>query len=138
MGYLGRGDADAIRVAKEEHTFAFALGALGGLNELAGTGASPESLEEASPAGVGLGAVVGAHDLLDSLTGFVGIVEGDSADIVVKDVSLDDSMEDVAADKAEVTVNGRCGTAGEVPHFWLVVRETGVGVLKVGDGNYKC
>lgn len=135
MRNLGRGDTDAIRVAEEKDTLAFALGALGGFNPLAGTGASPESLEETRPAGVGFGAVVAAHDLLDGLAGFIGVVEGNGADIVVKNVGLDNSVEDVAADETEVAVNGCCGTAGEVPYFWLVVGETGVSVLEVGDGD---
>ena len=97
--------------------------------------AVPHGLEESSPAGVGFRPVVVAHDLLDGLAGLVGVVEGNVADIVVEDVGLDDSVEDVATDKAEVAVNGGGGTTGEVPHLGLVVRETGVGVLKVGDGD---
>lgn len=132
---LGRRDTNTVGVAVKEHTLALTLGTLGGLNPLAGASAGPHSLEESSPAGVGLGAVVIAHDLLDGLAGFVGVVEGDSADIVVEDVGLDDSVEDVTADETEVTVDGGSGTTGKVPDLRLVVGEGGVGVLEVSDGH---
>ena len=102
---------------------------------MADTGAGPESLEESSPASVGLRAVVRAHDLLDGLAGLVGVVEGDGADVVVQDVGLNDTVQDVTADEAKVTVNGGRGSASEVPHLRLVVRESGIGVLEVSDGN---
>lgn len=102
---------------------------------MADTGAGEESLEESRPASVGLRAVVRAHDLLDGLAGLVGVVEGDGADVVVKDVGLNDTVQDVTTNKAEVTVNGGSGSTGEVPHLGLVVRESGVGVLEVSDGN---
>lgn len=132
---LGGRHTNAVGVAVEKHALGFAPGSLGGFHPLADAGAVPHGLEESSPAGVGFGAVVLAHDLLDGLAGLVGVVEGNVADIVVEDVSLDDTVEDVATDEAEIAVNGGGGTTGEVPHLGLVVRKTGVGVLKVGDGN---
>jgi hypothetical protein len=78
-----------------------------------------------------------AHNALDGLAGLVGVVEGDVADIVVQHVGLDDTVEDVAADEAEVTVDGSGGTTGEVPDLGLVVREGRVGVLQEGDGDWK-
>lgn len=138
MGDLGGRNADAVDVAVEEHAFAFALSALGRLDELAGAGASPEGLEEASPAGVRLGAVVAAHDLLDGFAGLIGVVEGDGADIVVENVSFDDAVEYMAADEAKVAVNGCCGATGKVPYFGLVMREGWVGVLQISDGNCNC
>lgn len=114
---------------------ALALGALGGLNPLAGASAGPEGLEETSPAGVGLAAVVRSHDLLDGLAGLIGVVEGDGADIVVKNMGFNDAMEDVATDEAKVTINGSSSSTGEVPRLGLVVGEGGVGVLEESDGN---
>jgi hypothetical protein len=136
-GNLGRGKTDAVGVTEEQDTLALALGAVGGLNPLASAGRGPHGLEEASPAGVGLGAVVVAHDGLDGLAGLVGVVEGDVADIVVQDVGLDDAVEDVTADEAEVTVDGGSGAAGKAPHLGLVVGEGGVGVLQEGNGDCK-
>lgn len=133
--HLGRRNADAVAVTVEHDTLALANGTLGGLNPVADTGGGPHGLEETSPAGVGLSAVVVAHDALDGIAGLVGVVEGDVADIVVQHVGLDDTVEDVAADEAEVAVDGSGSAAGEVPHFRLVVRESGVGVLKECNGN---
>lgn len=76
-----------------------------------------------------------AHDGLDGLGCFVGVVEGDGGDVVVEDVGLDDAVEDVAADEAEFAVDGGGGAAGEVPGFTGVVGEGGVGVLEVGNGD---
>lgn len=132
---LGGGNTDAIDVAEEQNAFALALGAIGGLNPLAGAGRGPHGLEEASPASVGLGAVVLAHDGLNGLAGLVGVVEGDVADIVVQHVGLDDAVEDVTTNEAEVTVDGGSSAAGEVPHLGLVVGEGGVGVLQEGNGH---
>lgn len=86
---------------------------------------------------MGLGAVVVAHDGLDGLTGLIGVVEGDIADIVVQDVGLNDTVEDVTTDKAEVTVDGGSGATGKVPHLGLIVGEGGVSVLQEGNGNYE-
>lgn len=135
-GHLGRGDADAVGVAVEQHTLVFPLGAHAGFNPLARASTSPESLEESSPPSVGLGAVVSAHHLLDGFAGFVGVVKGDGADIVVEDVGFDNSVEDVTADESKVTVNGGSGSTSKVPRFRLVVGEGGVGVLEVSDGHY--
>lgn len=135
LGDLGRRKTDAVGVTVEHNTLALTSGTLGGLNPVAGTGSSPHGLEETSPAGVGLGAVVVAHDALDGIAGLVGVVEGDVADVVVQHVGLDDTVEDVAADEAKVAVNGSGSTAGKVPHFGLVVREGGIGVLEEGNGN---
>lgn len=136
-GDRGRRDTNAVGVAEEEHPLAFTLSALGGFHPVARTGAGPESLEEPCPAGVGLGAVVLAHDLLDGLAGLVGVVEGDDADVVVQHVRLDDAVEDVAADEAKVTVDGGGSAAREVPHFRFVVRQCGIGVLQERDGNWR-
>ena len=84
-----------------------------------------------------LAAVVPAHDLLDRLAGLVGVVKGDGADIMVEDVGLDDSVQNVTADESKVTVDSSSGTASKVPDFRLVMGEGGVGVLEVSDGHYK-
>lgn len=77
-----------------------------------------------------------SHNLLDSLGGLVSVVEGDGAHVVVKDVSFDDSMEDVAADEAKFAINGGSSSASEGPDFRSVVGERWIGVLEVGDRNY--
>lgn len=132
---LGRRNTNAVGVAVEEDPLALADGTVGGLNEVTDTGGGPHGLEETSPAGVSLSAVVIAHNGFDGIAGLIGVVEGDVADVVVQNVGLDDAVEDVTADEAEVAINSGSGAAGEVPHFGLVVREGGVGVLEVGDGD---
>jgi hypothetical protein len=78
---------------------------------------------------------VAAHDRLDRLGSFVCVVEWDGADVVVEDVGLDDTVQELAADETEFTVDG-CGcTAGVVPAGRGVVREAGVSVLEEGNGN---
>lgn len=76
-----------------------------------------------------------AHDGLNGLGGLVRVVEGDAADVVVEDMSLDDAVEKVAADEAHLTVNGSSGTTDEVPLVVGVVGKGRVGVLEEGDGN---
>jgi hypothetical protein len=63
------------------------------------------------------------------------VVEGDGRDVVVQDVRLDDAVHQVAADEAELAVDGGRGAAGEGPGVTGVVRERGVGVLEEGDGD---
>lgn len=76
-----------------------------------------------------------AHDWLDSLGGFVGVVEGDGADVVVEDVGLNDAVEESAANETEFAVNGCGRTTNVVPRSSRVVGKSWVGVLEVGDGN---
>ena len=64
------------------------------------------------------------------------MVEWDGADVVVEDVSLDDTVQEIAADETEFAVNGCSCTTGVVPAGRSVVREAGVGVLEEGDGHY--
>ncbi len=110
-----------------------ALGAFAGLDPLAHPRALVQSLDKADGAFRGVGAVVLAHDGLDGLGGLVGVVEGDGADVVVQDVGLDDAVEEVAADEAELAVNRGSGTADKVPLVRRVMGKRRVGVLEVGN-----
>jgi len=53
------------------------------------------------------------HHFLDSLGGFIGVVEWDGADVVVKNVRLDNTVEELATNEAEFTIDG-CGCATDV------------------------
>jgi hypothetical protein len=55
---------------------------------------------------------------------------------VMNNVVLNDAMEDVAANEAKFTIDGRSGTLDESPVVGLVVRSILVGVVKVSDRNY--
>jgi hypothetical protein len=64
------------------------------------------------------------------------MIEWNCADIVMEDVGLDDTVQELAADEAEFTINSGRSTAGIVPAGWGVVRKAGISVLEEGDGNY--
>lgn len=125
-----------IAVPEEQDTLAFADSSLRWLNPLAPTSAAPEGLEETERSSLDIGTVMLAHDLLDSFTGLVGVVEGDGANVVVKDVGLDDAVEELATDETEFTIDC-CGcSTNVVPASSGVVRKSGISVLEEGDGNY--
>lgn len=132
---VSRLKTNSISISEEEDTLSFTLGTLGLLDELADTWSSEKSTDESPGSSAGVGAVVLAHDFLDAFSGFVRVVEGDSRDEVVSNVGLDDSVEDVTADETELTVDGGGGSAGVGPGLWVIVWESWVGVLEVGDGD---
>ena len=76
-----------------------------------------------------------AHDWLDSLGGFIGVVEWDGANVVVEDVGLDNAVEKGAANEAEVSVNGCSSSSDVVPTLTGIVRKRAVSMLKISDGN---
>ena len=80
-------------------------------------------------------AVVLAQEGLDGAGGLLGLVEGDAAEEVVHDVVVDDLVEEVTADEARGAVNGGQRPLGVGPSVGRVVRDVGVGVLEVGDGD---
>lgn len=76
-----------------------------------------------------------AHDALDSIASLIGVIERDGADIMMKDVSFDDSMEELATHKSEFSIDG-CGRASCVrPGLGSVMGQRRIGVLKKGNGN---
>lgn len=126
-----------VAVTEEENSLTGTLGISAGLNPLAHTGALVHGTDEATGTILNVGAVVLAHDRLDGLGSFVGVVEGDVADVVVKDVGLDDTVEEMAADESHLTVNGSGGATDKVPLLVGVVRKGRVGVLEESNGNYQ-
>jgi hypothetical protein len=54
---------------------------------------------------------------------------------VVHDMVVDDLVEEMAADEAHRAVDGGEGTLGVSPRFRGIVRDGGVGVLEVCDGD---
>jgi hypothetical protein len=64
------------------------------------------------------------------------MVEWNCADIVMENVGLNNTMQELAADEAKFAINsGRC-TTGIVPAGWGVVRKAGISMLEESDGNY--
>lgn len=81
------------------------------LHELAPAESLPEHLEHVC---VGV-AVMLAHDGFDGLGGPSGVVEGDSATVVVQDVCFDQVVEEEPADKAKFSVDGCSSATSERP-----------------------
>jgi hypothetical protein len=77
-----------------------------------------------------------AHDRLDGLGGLIGMVEGDGTDVVVQNVRLDDTVKQMATDEAKLAIDGSSSATDKVPLLWGVMRQRGIGMLQVGDGNY--
>jgi len=129
-GWLG---AHAVRVSEEKNTLTLALGLGRWLDPLAVSGVVPDSAHETQWTVLDISTVVLTHDLLDGLGGLVGVVEWDGGDVVVENVGLDNTVEELTTDETEFAVNGSSGTASECPGGSLVVRKRWVGVLEEGD-----
>lgn len=95
---------------------------------------SSDTVQGSNKVGV-IALVVRAHNLPDCLGGLSSIVERNSRHKVVKNVSLNNVVEDVTANESKVSVNGSTGTLGKGPFVGIVVRESGISVLKEGDVN---
>lgn len=118
---------------EEENVLVLTLGTLTRLNPLARPAVVPEGGKEAEGTTLGVAPVVDPHHLLDSLRCLVGVVERDGADVVVKHVCLDDPVQKLTTDEAELTVDSGGGATDEVPGLGVVVRELRVGVLEESD-----
>lgn len=114
-----------------------ALSIRAGLDPLAHAGGLVHGLDEADGAIGDVGAVVATHNGLDGLGSLVGVVEGDGADVVVQDVGLDDAVQQVTADEAELAVDGCGGALDKAPLLAGVVGQRRVGVLEEGDGDWE-
>ncbi len=76
-----------------------------------------------------------AHDWLNCFAGLIGVVKRNGADVVVKNVSLDDAVEKRPSNETKFAVDG-CGSATDVvPALTRVVRKSWIGVLEVGNGD---
>jgi hypothetical protein len=105
------------------------------LNPLAGPHGCPHTLQESKTSSSSVATVVATHNRLDRLGCLVCVVEWNRADIVMEDVGLDDTVQELAADEAEFAIDSGCCTAGIVPAGRAVVRKAGISVLEEGDGN---
>lgn len=128
-------EAITIAVAEKEDAFAESLSTLGRLDPLASSSTHPHSLDETPGAAFGIGAVVTTQYWLDGFGSLVGVIERDGGDKVVKNVRLDNAVHEGPTNKAEFAVNGCSSAASEVPSCILVMREGGIGMLKIGDCN---
>lgn len=111
-------------------------GTLDWLDPLAGPHGRPHTLQESKTSSFCVTTVVASHNRLDRLGRLVCVVEWNRADIVMEDVGLDDTVQELAADEAEFAIDSGCCTAGIVPAGRAVMRKAGISVLEEGDGNY--
>lgn len=75
-----------------------------------------------------------SHDWLDSLSGFICMVEVDSRYKMVYNMSFDDAMEKKAAYEAEFPIDSCGGATGKSPSLSSVMRNGRIGMLE--EGNY--
>ena len=97
--------------------------------------ARPEALQEAHGTAAGIRSVMATHDRPDCLGSFVGMVEWDRGDVMVKDVGLDNTVHQSATDEPELAVNGGSGASGVAPRLSGVMRKRGIRVLEERDGH---
>lgn len=89
---------------------------------MAGTHACVHALQKAHTAILGITPVMVSHNGFDGLSSFIGVIEGDRADIVVKDVSLNNTMHEGPTDETEFSIDRRSGTTSVRPSGRGVVR----------------
>lgn len=63
------------------------------------------------------------HDWLDCFSGLVGMVEGNGGHVVMKNMSFNNSMQELAADETKFAIDRSRCTAGEIPRFRFIVRQ---------------
>lgn len=63
-----------------------------------------------------------AHDGFDAFRRFVCVVEWDGADVVVKDMCLNDSVKELSANEAKFAIDGGGSSSSVGPCRWRVVR----------------
>lgn len=63
------------------------------------------------------------------------MVEWDCADIVVKNMSLDDTVKKLSTNEPKLSIDGCSGSSSVRPAFATVVRKRWVSVLEKGDGD---
>lgn len=128
-------NTQSVAVAEEQNVLSLSLSTLTLFYKVAPSGTSPNGLQKSEAATLGVRAVVITHDWLDGLGSFISVIEWNSGDKVVKDMSLNDTMEELSSDKSEFTVDGSSSATGKVPSLGVVVGEGGVSVLEEGNGN---
>ena len=107
--------SNTIPIPVEQHTCIFAYRALQRLDPLAGPKVAPKTPDEAQRTIHDIRAIVLAHDCLDAFGSLVCMVEGDGADVVVKDVCLYNAVEELSSNEAKLPVDGGGSSSGISP-----------------------
>ncbi|KAH3668267.1 hypothetical protein OGAPHI_002021 [Ogataea philodendri] len=100
-------------------------------HELASSSGVPQGL----PHGLTRVAVVRAHSLLQAIGGWSGVVVGNTRDIMVQNVGFNNVVEEEPTNKAKVSVNGCSSASSKRPFVAVIVWQSHVGMLEVGDEN---
>lgn len=100
-------------IPEEQDALLFTLGPRGWLNPLAPSSALPQALDEPDRSTLSIRAIMFTHNLLYSFRRLIRVIEWDGGYIVVEDVSFDDAVEDIASNKAKLTVDG-CGSPTDI------------------------
>ena len=111
----------SIPVAEEQHTGILASRALYWLNPLAPSDVSPETVNKSNWTIHNVCTIVLAHDGFDSCGGFISVVEGDGADVMMKNVSFDDSVKELSANKPKFAIDSGSGASSVGPGGGSVV-----------------
>lgn len=75
------------------------------------------------------------HDWLDSFGCLVRMVERNGGNIVMKDVSFNDAVQELTTDEAKFAINSGSSTTNVVPSFGRVMGQRWVGVLKIRNSH---
>ena len=78
-----------------------------------------------------------AHDWLDGLSGLICMIERYGANVMVKNMSLNDPMEKLPANKPKLPINCRCCASCICPGGRGVVRQGRICMLQESDGHFK-
>src|SRR2546423_3213886 len=105
FSYLCRWQSDAVLVAVEHDASKLTGRVLVRLNPLACSHRCPHTLQKSKTSSSCITAVVAAHYRLDCFGCLIRMAERDTADIVVEDMGLNDTMPELAANKTKFTVN---------------------------------
>ena len=120
---------------KTYNSLSFSNSTLRWLNPLTPSSNVVQRFQETNGTIFDICAVMLSHNLLDGFAGFIGVVEWDGANVVVKNVSLYNAVKELTTNETKFTIDGCSGSTNIVPGFRSVVRECWIGVLKEGDGN---
>ena len=102
-----------ITISRKPNSLSSPFSTLACLNPLTPSRTPPHTFQETEHSLSHIGAIMLAHDRLDGLGGLTSVIKWDAGDGVVQDMGLDDFVEEDAADKPEITIDG-CGCTARV------------------------
>lgn len=119
---LHRWHPQTIVISPKLHMFTQPLGFSNWLDPLTPSGDLPHIHHETSWSRSNITVVVFTHDFLDCLRCFLGVVEGNRGNGMMKDVSLANFMEEIVPNPTEGPIHSCCSSTLIVPDFWVISR----------------